>query len=87
MKSVFSCVRIFIFLCLTCFVLTGCFEEKSPAKGETHTVEWFKNHKEEREVVLRECSNNPGELRHLPNCQNAAKADYELGTELKPLQW
>ena len=43
---------------------------------ETQTVEWFMK-PENREVLdetLKQCRNNPGELRDTPNCINAEEA-------------
>jgi hypothetical protein len=88
MKVSFSYVRNFIIIALACTLLAGCFEEKSIATGKTQTVEWFKEHNDERATVLKDCSNNPGEMENLPNCQNATAAELDMSTgELKPLNF
>jgi hypothetical protein len=53
-------------------ILAGCNGEK------THDVDWYKTHTAERLAKLKQCENNPGELDHAPNCQNAKKAAEEL---------
>ena len=54
-----------------------------------YTVEYYKNHKEEREKRLAECANDPGSLRNEPTCVNAqrAGADAAWGSlrDLKPI--
>jgi len=52
--------------------LSGCFSEK------TRTVEYYAENAEARAVKIKECANNPGELEHTPNCQNAAAAQAQL---------
>ena len=49
-------------------VLTGCFSE------ETKTVSYYTENASARAEKLKECANNPGELEHTPNCQNAMAA-------------
>lgn len=71
---------------LSLVFFTACNQGKTPATGKTHTVDWFKSHKNERKMVLQECRNNPGELKHMPNCQNATKAEFD-SSELKPIEW
>lgn len=41
----------------------------------THTVDWYQQHTTERQVLLKECRSNPGELGNTPNCINAEKAE------------
>ena len=43
---------------------------------ETQTVEWFikPENKEILNETLRQCRNNPGELKDMPNCINAEEA-------------
>lgn len=70
------------------FFVSACTKEKTLATGETQTVEWFKEHNEERTAVLEECRNNPGELKHLPNCQNAETAVLKLSVGTNgPINW
>ncbi len=53
--------------------LAGCKEDKP--QEVVQTVEWFKEHKAEREAQLAKCKSNPGELAATPNCVNASRAD------------
>lgn len=53
--------------------LAGCKEEKP--QEVVQTVEWFKEHKAERDAQLAKCKSNPGELAATPNCINASRAD------------
>jgi len=52
-------------LILASFLITACFEK------EVKTVEWYKEHTKERDELLAQCKNNPGQLEHDPNCKNA----------------
>ena len=68
--------------------------EKPPEKVEVvQTVEWYKNHKEERKATLQACANNPGELEDTPNCINAEDADAAVqsarsgGIKVKPIKY
>lgn len=63
---------LFIFIVVS--ALTGCKSENNLPKGETKTVEYYKENKEERESILAECKSNPGEYGNLPNCINAKAA-------------
>jgi len=54
-------------------MLSGC--EKTEV---VQTVEWYKEHKTERETVLKKCNDNPGELQFTPNCVNANRAKQLL---------
>jgi hypothetical protein len=47
--------------------LAGCAEE-------VHTVEWYKEHKAERDAQLKKCDDNPGQLNNTPNCINARES-------------
>lgn len=56
-------------------LIMGALVVWSPAMAETtRTVDWYKTHSTERAAKLRECRDNPGELRDSPNCVNAEKA-------------
>lgn len=60
--------------------LAGCKEDKPQdvvdnPQEVVQTVEWFKEHKAEREAQLAMCKSNPGELAATPNCVNASRAD------------
>jgi hypothetical protein len=70
------------------FFFSACSKEETIATGETQTVEWFKEHNEERVAVLEECRNNPGEMKNLPNCQNAETAELKLAVGTNgPINW
>lgn len=53
--------------------LASCKEDKP--QEVVQTVEWFKEHKAEREAQLAKCKLNPGDLAATPNCVNASRAD------------
>lgn len=52
--------------------LAGC-GDNTPVQ----TVDWYKTHDVEREEMLVNCKNNPGELAASPNCLNAQQAGNE----------
>ena len=54
---------------------TGCDK-----KEETKTVDWYMapENKDALDAKLKECRNNPGELKDTPNCQNAELARHKL---------
>ena len=54
--------------------LTGCFEKETTEV--TNTKEWYSANKEELTKKLKECANNPGELKDTPNCINAKAAAH-----------
>lgn len=55
--------------------LAGCKEDAPVAPQEVvQTVDWFKEHKAEREAQLAKCKANPGQLATTPNCMNADRA-------------
>ena len=63
--------------------MAGC--EKTEV---VQTVEWYKEHKAEREAVLKKCNDNPGKLMLTPNCVNAHAAAQAVtwGVTTKPYQ-
>lgn len=65
-----SCARSLAVVILASFTLAGCFDE-SLDTGPVQTVDWYKEHDNERQTLLEKCSNNPGELKNDPNCTNA----------------
>ena len=73
LRHIIFCVIIMLFGVLA---LAGC--QKSE---ETHTVDWYKTsaHRAALTAKMRECINNPGELKNTPNCQNAQMATNQLG--------
>lgn len=87
-----------IILVATSFLigLNGCNDEKkaeADIQAEVvQTVDWYKEHKNERRAVLEKCKSNPGELAATPNCINAAHAESSStwasrsgGTKIVPL--
>ncbi|WP_050453532.1 EexN family lipoprotein [Candidatus Burkholderia verschuerenii] len=62
---------------LAVVALAGCDGEK------THSVDWYKTHETERLAKLKQCADDPGELRLSPNCVNANKAAEELSLDPK----
>ncbi|HAY4757173.1 TPA: EexN family lipoprotein [Escherichia coli] len=60
-------------------VLVGCNKTPEPVQS----VDWYKEHKAEREAMLAKCKANPGELALTPNCVNAqaAKEAIAFGTQ------
>jgi hypothetical protein len=52
--------------------LAGCDSEP------TNTVEYYKTNGDARTAKIHECSENPGEAKLKPNCDNAKRALNEL---------
>ena len=52
--------------------LTGCNE--ADISQQTKTVGWFFEHRNELQLALKACRDNPGELANTPNCINANEA-------------
>lgn len=69
-----SCARNLAIATLASIMLAGCFEDDPQASEPTRSVEWFQENPAERDAMLRECWNNPGELQGTPNCANAEQA-------------
>ena len=69
--------KIFVVLLLLLFpaIIAGCDEKK-----EVKTVDWYMapENKAALDATLKECSNNPGQLKDDPNCLNAATARHNL---------
>lgn len=51
---------------------------------EVKTVEYYKKHETDRKIKIKECKNNPGELRGTPNCVNALAAHRTGGIKPDP---
>lgn len=66
------------FLAAMVLNFTGCGE-----KEEVKTVEYYKEHADERKAKIEECKNNPGELRGTPNCTNAIAAYRSSGAKVR----
>ncbi|MDD5406951.1 MAG: EexN family lipoprotein [Sulfurovaceae bacterium] len=56
------------------FIYVGC----SNKAEETKTVDYYQNNPTQMDIKIKECLNNPGELKDTPNCKNAAKAQQIL---------
>ena len=48
--------------------------------AETRTVMWFVGHPTEMKEMLRSCRNDPGEARHVAECENVTQAELVLAT-------
>ncbi|MBY5370975.1 EexN family lipoprotein [Rhizobium leguminosarum] len=57
--------------------LSGC----SGDEDRIYTVDELMDDQVLLAKITSECRNNPGALRHTPNCQNAAAADWKLRLE------
>jgi hypothetical protein len=62
-------VQVFIGIFSVLTALSAC-------SAKVQTVEWYKEHKAEREKMLAECRNNPGGRQSDPNCINASQAQF-----------
>jgi hypothetical protein len=70
--------------------VSGCSQEPPPLKA-TYTVDEYLAKPELMESKLRECANNPGELRNNPDCINV-KAAAQLSSigsrkKMEPLKF
>jgi hypothetical protein len=59
---------------------SGCCRDSQPPKA-THTVDQYLAKPDLLEEKLRECANNPGELRDTPDCINANAASARRGMD------
>jgi len=66
-----------VFAAVMVFALSGCTEQAEPVQ----TVDWYKEHKEEREAMVQRCQNNPGEIAMTPNCINSVQAASDIQRE------
>lgn len=64
---------LFAVLLTTLVLLTAC-QNNEP----THSVEWFAEHKQERDTTLSACRENPSVLQNTPNCVNAHRAQNQI---------
>ena len=60
--------------CLGIVVTVGAAVSCAPAPDRANTVTYYREHAEERETQLQKCANDPGSLRHQPDCVNAREA-------------
>lgn len=65
-------------------LLVGCGET-------TKSVDYYTEHKDERNAKLQECRSNPGELQRSPNCVNTmrsqAQEDFNSKNKGMPKGW
>ena len=62
------CVRMCLGFVVTAISAVGC----APVPDRsTRTVDYYTGHAKERQTMVEECTNNPGELASSPNCINA----------------
>ena len=67
-RSVRTCLEIVV----TLSAVAGC----APAPDHTsRTVDYFRQHAQERAQVLSHCSDNPGDNAREPDCVNAREAE------------
>ncbi len=62
------CVRMCLGFVVTAISAAGC----APVPDRsTRTVDYYTEHTQERQTMIDECKNDPGELAGSPNCVNA----------------
>ena len=64
---------------VTVAVLVGGCDKRE----ETQTVEYYVQNDDARKAKIKECKDNPGELKNTPNCQNASKAHAKQLMQIK----
>jgi hypothetical protein len=68
----------------------GCSQQAAPSQA-TYTVDQYLAKPDLMEAKVRECANNPGELRNDPDCVNvkAAAQQYSIGSRkrMEPLKF
>lgn len=71
-----------LFMLYLCASTTFAEHSSAASKEETRTVDWYMapENKAALEAKLKECRNNPGELKDTAQCQNAVQADLKLFT-------
>lgn len=81
MRSV-RLIMFFLFVAALGAAQTACAEGQQGKDAKTHTVDWYMapENKAALEAKLKECRNNPGELKNTAECQNAVQADLKLFT-------
>ena len=65
------CVRMCLGFVVTAVSAAGCAPVPDLA---TQKVDYYTGHAKERQTMLEQCENNPGELASSPNCVNAMAA-------------
>ncbi|AZK89875.1 EexN family lipoprotein [Xanthomonas oryzae] len=69
-------------VCLASVLLASCGKP-------THSVEYYKQHEDERNAMLEKCKADPDLITKDANCRNAGDAQATSGsfTPSKPKQW
>ena len=67
---------IFLAIVAASFIALPAIGECAEPPKKTQTVEWFMKpeNREIRDETIKQCRNNPGELKDTPNCINAEEA-------------
>jgi hypothetical protein len=70
------CVRMCLGFVVTAISAAGC----APVPDRsTRTVDYYTGHTQERQTMIDECKNDPGELAGSPNCINAMASARRAG--------
>ncbi|MDD3293115.1 MAG: EexN family lipoprotein [Geobacteraceae bacterium] len=56
-------------------LMAGCVQDKSLVTEEAKSLEWFMEHENERQEALLICKENNWQLKGLPNCEKAIRAE------------
>src|SRR5687767_13945569 len=79
-----------VLYCLGIVVTVGAAVSCAPAPDPGNTVTYYREHAEERDAALKRCADDPGSLRHQPDCVNAREAARLEGVgslrELPPME-
>ena len=79
--------RISLGIVVTFLSAAGCAPAPDHAR---HTVEYYRASPKERQAMVRDCKDNPGDLKRDPDCVNALEAERIEGIgslrDLEPLQ-
>ncbi|MGL6003089.1 MAG: EexN family lipoprotein [Plesiomonas sp.] len=69
--------------------ITSCFDkQQQQQQQQINTVDYYSKNIEERVKTIKQCSDNPGELKNTPNCVNAIKAETLASSgNLKKISW
>ncbi|ACB93627.1 EexN family lipoprotein (plasmid) [Xylella fastidiosa subsp. fastidiosa] len=69
-------------MCLGSILLASCSKP-------VHSIEYYKQHEDERKVMLEKCKADPDLVMRDENCRSAADAQFQSGsyTPSKPREW
>lgn len=80
-------LAILVVAATTVFIVTGCNDDKASAPEEVQSVEWYKEHKAEREDTVTNCRKIPtAQIGSNQNCVNAIRARDFVSLSAKRLQ-